>query len=64
MEGDLHFSAWEGSLEGTETREDRDLCALNELSPCASDSPRGTFRSPVQDQDMRGKQGGNGDGVC
>lgn len=44
MEGDLHFSGWEASLGGKETREEGYSCALNELSLCVSDSPRDAFR--------------------
>lgn len=32
MEGDLHFSGWEGSLEEKETGDDGYLSALNESS--------------------------------
>lgn len=45
MEGDLHFSGWEASLEEKETRDDGYLCALNELS-LMGQIPQGCLLQP------------------
>lgn len=60
MEGDLHLSSWEASLEEKETRKDGHLCALNKLPLCVSNSPRGVFCTPVHIHGRGGTQRGDG----
>lgn len=64
VEGDLHFSSLEASLQEKETREDGHLFVLNELYLCVSDSPRRDFHSPVHACDMWGETEWNRDGLC
>lgn len=60
MEGDLHFSSWEASLEEKETRKDGHLHALNKLPLYVSSSPRDAFCSPVHIHGRGGTQCGGG----